>query len=560
MTTQSLLTDEGKTLPPLPWNVYPRPQLVREDWLCLNGKWGLSFNGKQREITVPFCPESLLSGLEEAPAPAEELSYSKSFELPISWRGRKIILHFGAVGRDTRVFLNGEEVCRNDNGFLPFEADITPFTLEGENTLLIKTVNDLNPVYPLGKQSEKRGGMWYTPCSGIWQSVWLEPVPEEYIRSLKITGNEKKAEIEISGVNEGFAEFEGRLIPFENGHVELQPEQPELWSPENPRLYSFSIVSGEDRISSYFALRTLSVEEIEGFERLCLNGKPFFFNGVLDQVYWCDGLYTPAEPSLFEKDILAMKSLGFNTLRKHIKIEPEQFYYLCDKLGMIVFQDMVNNGKYRFFRDTALPTIGLKHFDDRLINRDCKTHEVFMDCLEKTVSLLSNHPSICLWTIFNEGWGQHRSDEAYRFLKELDPSRFIDSTSGWFAGKESDVASHHIYFGKIRLSKSSRPHILSECGGYVFKLPEHSFNLSKTYGYRIYKSREELLKNLRILYESSLLPLVPKGLCGIVYTQLSDVEDETNGLFTFDRKILKIKPEDIKPVMDKFSLAIGAGK
>ena len=310
-------------------------------------------------------------------------------------------------------------------------------------------------------------------------------------------------------------------------------------------------------MESYFALRSLSTETVAGIPRLCLNGRPYFFHGLLDQGYWSDGLYTPASPACFEQDILAMKALGFNTLRKHIKIEPELFYYACDRLGMIVFQDMVNNGAYRFARDTLLPTLRLQHINDRLLNRDPETRQTFLQSMEDTVRLLGNHPCVCLWTIFNEGWGQFCADEAYERLKALDPSRFVDATSGWFRQRKSDVESLHIYFTRLKLVRSRKPQLISEYGGYVWKDPAHSFNRDKTYGYRICQSREDFVKDLRALLREQLLPLIPKGLSGAVYTQVSDVEDETNGLFTFDRERLKLAPEELRDLSAALREAVG---
>ena len=546
---QRLFTRQGATLPETPWEDYPRPQLRRAEWLCLNGEWTLETQGRSAGILVPFCAESLLSGLAEAPRPGEELVYSRSFTVPESWRGRRVILHFGAVMRASAVSVNSRELCRHENGYLPFELDVTDVLRDGENSLEVRAVNDLDTRYPSGKQSAKRGGMWYTPCSGIWQSVWLEPVPEKHVRSLKITTGADFAEIEAEGADEGEIELEGRRIPMRGGRARIELPEPRLWSPEDPYLYPFTLTAGEDRVESYFALRTLEIKSVGGAERLCLNGRPYFFNALLDQGYWSDGLYTPASPEGYEKDILTMKSLGFNTLRKHIKLEPERFYYDCDRLGMIVFQDMVNNGGYSFLRDTLLPTLGLRSTSDRGLHPDREGREIFLRSMEETVKGLYNHPSICLWTIFNEGWGQFCADEAYERLKELDPSRFVDSSSGWFAQRLSDVESRHIYFGPIRLGREKRPQLLSEFGGYVWKSPEHSFNLDKTYGYRIFKTREAFVRALRELY-ASLIPLVRKGLCGAVYTQVSDVEDETNGLFTFDRELLKIEPEELKELAE----------
>ena len=545
---QKLYTNEGKTLPAVPWERYPRPQMKRTDWLCLNGTWDFAFDETHTEIRVPFCPECLLSGVKEPPAIGQEMTYRRAFAVPEAWKGKRVLLHFGAVMRKTSVFVNGAKTCEHDNGYLPFSADITDALNGGENELVVRVTNDLDPRYPWGKQKVKRGGMWYTPCSGIWQTVWLEPVPERAITALRIRNGLNWVEIEADGVSDGIVALDGTEYPLEDGRVRIEIAGPHLWTPEDPHLCRFTLMSGFDRVESYFALRTLSTETIDGIPRLCLNGKSYFFNGLLDQGYWSDGLYTPASPDGFETDILAMKSLGFNTLRKHIKIEPEQFYYDCDRLGMVVFQDMVNNGDYRYIRDTVLPTIHLQKRKDKRLNPDPETRRIFLESMEATVQLLSNHPCICLWTIFNEGWGQFRADDAYNRLKTLDPMRFIDSTSGWFHQSKSDVDSLHIYFDQLHLGKQNLPQLLSEFGGYVRKLQEHSFNTKKTYGYHTFATREAYVEALRTLYQS-LIPLAKQGLCGAIYTQVSDVEDETNGLFTFDRAVLKVRPEELCDLM-----------
>ena len=552
---QELYTQEAARIPDVPWEVYPRPQLRRERWLCLNGLWELRVGHTAQPVRVPFCPESLLSGTIRKPELGETLRYRRSFSVPEDWRGRRILLHFGAVMREAAVFVNGKELVRHDNGYLPFSADITDALRDGENEVSVSVVNDLDRRYPYGKQSRNRGGMWYTPCSGIWQSVWLEPVPETYVRSLQITNGPDWVEIRAEGIQDGVVLLDGREYALRNETARIEIADPHLWSPDDPYLYSFVLLSGEDRVESYFALRTLSAETVDGIPRLCLNGKPFFFHGLLDQGYWSDGLYTPASPGLFEKDIAAMKALGFNTLRKHIKIEPEQFYYDCDRLGMIVFQDMVNNGEYRYIRDTVLPTLHVLKRRDHGLNRDPEARRIFLESMEATVLQLRNHPCICLWTIFNEGWGQFCADDAYQRLKALDPSRFVDSTSGWYHQKRSDVDSLHIYFGKLRLGKEKRPQLLSEFGGYVWKVPEHSFQLEKTYGYRMYKTRDAYVQALRALF-SGLIPLAESGLCGAIYTQVSDVEDETNGFFTFDRAVCKLLPEELADLAESLKRAV----
>ena len=548
---QDLFTKEGKTLQGIPWEVYPRPQMTRREWQCLNGWWDLSVlrNGKsvfEGKIQVPFCAESLLSGAGQHPEKDDVLLYRRILSVPASWQGKHILLHFGAVSRETKVLLNGQDVCRHENGYLPFTADITGFLTGNENTLEVQVSNDLSAKYPWGKQSRKRGGMWYTPCSGIWQTVWMEPVPDRYVRALHIHTAGDTVDIRAEGIQSGKVLFNGKEYPLTGGSARLTVDHPEFWSPENPHLYSFSVFSGDDCVEGYFALRTLTTETVNGIPRLCLNGKPYFFNALLDQGYWSDGLYTPATPDGFEADILAMKSLGFNTLRKHIKIEPEVFYYACDRLGMIIFQDMVNNGGYHYILETVLPTLHFQKRNDRHMTRDPETRKNFLAAMEETARLLNNHPCICLWTIFNEGWGQFCADEAYSRLKTIDPERFVDSTSGWFHQKKSDVDSLHIYFEDLHLGKKPLPQLLSEYGGYVYKIPEHSFNIEKTYGYRKYETREEFVAALRETYQNALLPLAAKGLCGAVYTQVSDVEDETNGLLTYDRAELKIRPEELR--------------
>ena len=350
-------------------------------------------------------------------------------------------------------------------------------------------------------------------------------------------------------------EVDGQHFPLTGGKASVTIPSPHCWTPEDPFLYPFTVTAGEDKVVSYFALRELTVERVGGKKRIFLNGKPFFFNALLDQGYWSDGLYTPADPICYEEDILYAKSLGFNTLRKHAKIEPELYYAACDRLGMIVFQDMVNAGAYSYLRDTVLPTLHFQTRNDTHLHRNPDGRRNFLHAMEETVSVLGSHPCLCLWTIFNEGWGQFRADEAYDRLKALDGTRFTDSTSGWFRQKKSDVESLHIYFGKLRNGKQDRPQFLSEFGGWCLKYPEHSFNLEQTYGYKKYGDRESFVRDLRELYLGQVAPLIRKGLCAAVYTQVSDVEDETDGLLTFDRKIAKITPEEFRDVSEALRAA-----
>ncbi len=555
---QNLYTESGEKLSGIPWNDYPRPQLRRRDWLCLNGDWDFETesSGKSR-IRVPFCPECLLSGYSGKLRYGETLHYSRCFTIPESWRGRRVLLHFCAVSGLSSVRVNGQEVLRGSNAYLPFSADVTRFLTPGGNRLELDVVNGLDRVYPIGKMREDRGGMWYTPVSGVWQTVWLEPVPEQYVRALEIHVDLHGADVKVDGAETGDLLCDGRVYPLVGGHVRIEPDSPKLWTPETPHLYGFKLRCGEDDVESYFALRTLTVETRHGLPRMCLNGEPLFLHGLLDQGYFSDGLYTPAVPELYGQDILLMKALGFNMLRKHIKIEPERFYYDCDRLGMLVFQDMVNNGEYRFFRDTLLPTLGFKTLPDGRLNPDARTREAFLEAMSGTVRHLRNNPCICGWTIFNEGWGQFNADAAYDALRAMDNSRFIDATSGWFRQKKSDVESLHVYFGKLHLgTRRDMPQFLSEFGGYVCKLAEHSFNPKKTYGYRLFRTRESFSAALRTVYTEQIVPLARKGLCGAVYTQVSDVEDETNGLLTYDRRVCKVSPDELKDIAAALQAAV----
>ena len=560
-----LITARGESLSGQPWQIYPRPQLRRDTWLNLNGDWDFAVSEEapdayDRVIRVPFCPESQLSGFQEHFAEGVGLWYRRSVTLPESFSGKRVLLHVGAADQKAEVFVNGKLQGCHEGGYENFSFDITD-ALQAENTLVICCRDDLRDrSYPYGKQVMKRGGMWYTPVSGIWQTVWLEAVPENYIAKLSIENRGASVTID-TGLNlpgtvsvAGLGEF-----PLEHGKVTVTPEQPHFWSPEDPYLYDFTVTVGEDRVESYFALRTLEIKEVGGYKRLCLNGKPYFFHGLLDQGYWPEGLLTPPTPESYEDDILAMKRLGFNTLRKHIKVEMEEFYYQCDKLGMVVFQDLVNNGHYSFARDTALPTV-LRASQalpgDKLTNWSRACRKRFRETMASIVNQLKNHPCILYWTIFNEGWGQFDSDRVYEEFRRLDDTRFIDSTSGWFRRKKTDVDSRHVYFRKVDLEGKDKPLVISEFGGYSYKCEGHLFNTDKEYGYGGYDTLEMLNEAVKNLYMDQVLPCIKKGLCAAVYTQVSDVEDEINGLLSYDRKVEKLRPEVMVPVAKALKEAI----
>ena len=539
-----LLTDRGEALlqsQQTPWEVYPRPQMRRDSYLNLNGIWELYVDNTCRHIRVPFCPESRLSGVQEHFPEATALRYHRSFILPADFNRGRVLLHIGAADQTAVVTVNGRTVAYHEGGYESFSADITD-CLADVNHLEITCFDDLeNQKFPYGKQvsPEKRGGMWYTPVSGIWQTVWLESVPENHIRKLNIVNRGYGVTISAEPELEGTVIVPG-LGEFPLGST-ITPENPHFWSPEDPYLYDFTVETAEDKVESYFAIRSLEIKTVEGTPRLCLNGKPYFFHGLLDQGYWPDGLLTPAAPECFVDDILAMKALGFNMLRKHIKVEPEEFYYQCDKLGMIVFQDMVNNGDYSYVRDTVLPTLGWQVSPDGWMHNDPSHRTMFLHGCEATVWQLGNHPCICYWTIFNEGWGQFDSDTVYEQFLKLDDTRFIDTTSGWWRGHKTQVDSRHIYFGQWwQLKKGPKPLVLSECGGLTYPVEGSLFNPDNSYGYKTCKSKEELNAGIVELYRKNLLPAIQKkGLCAVVYTQVSDVEDEINGLLTYDRKVCK---------------------
>lgn len=556
-----LYTPEGEALQGTPWQIYPRPQLKRNSYVNLNGIWDFAVAEKEevsafdKQINVPFCPESLLSGLKMQVAPGSYLFYRRSFTVA-SQTGR-LLLHVGAADQVADIYVNQNHVCHHEGGYEAFCCDITDM-LKAENELVIRCHDDLrDQTFPYGKQTLKRGGMWYTPVSGIWQTVWLEWVPEVYIKNLDIQVDLCKATITTSPALDGKVICQGKEYPLVGGKAVVTPEDPHLWTPEDPYLFDFVIETETDRVESYFALRTIESKVVNGVPRLCLNGKPYFFHGLLDQGYWPDGIFTPAKPECYTRDILEMKKLGFNTLRKHIKVEPEEFYYQCDKLGMVVFQDMVNNGDYNFLRDTALPTAGIQKLNDKQMHKDAATRKRFLECLEATVNQLKNHPCILYWTIFNEGWGQFDSEAVYKKLKEMDASRIIDATSGWFRQEKSDVDSRHIYFTPWRTLKvSEKPLVLSEFGGYAYPVEGHLFNTGNAYGYKACKSEAHFRQSISRLYAEKVIPAAKKGLCAAIITQVSDVEDEINGFLTYDRKVNKADAEAMTAIAEELKKAI----
>lgn len=588
---ERLYTRWGKVLDKEhPLNEYPRPQMKRDSFINLNGVWKYAileenkkFSGYQGDIVVPFSPETILSGVEKTVSPTDILYYQKSFNFTKT--NRRVLLHFGAVDYECTVTLNGKELGSHKGGYFPFTFDVTASILDGENDLRLAVKDPSNEgIQARGKQTFKRGQIWYTPQSGIWQTVWLEEVCEDYIESIKLTpdidNNKLDIELKFSDrvINECAAMVTDKgeikaACKIIDGKGSVTLTDYELWSPENPYLYEIKIAAGDDRIESYFGMRKFSrgLDE-NGVPRFMLNNKPYFFNGLLDQGYWSDGMYTAPSDEALVYDIQTMKDLGFNTLRKHIKIEPLRWYYHCDRLGMIVWQDMINGGReYNFAAIGVMPFFGLcttkkqfgritdgkKHYKFYSRQDEDGRKEYYVDS-ERMIDHLYNVTSLAMWVPFNEAWGQFDSVKACDFYRKKDPTRLIDHASGWVDHGAGDVNSFHIYFTPFWFPKynknDDRPTGLTEYGGFSMRPEGHAFNLDKLFGYRIYKSQEKFDAAIKHLFEERVAPAVKKGLSASIYTEVSDVEDEVNGLLSYDREVLKVSPEIMKAANEKIKL------
>ena len=558
-------TPWGERLDPRrPLPEYPRPQMRRERWLNLNGPWdyaitreGLRPESFEGEIIVPFSPEAELSGVGRSLGPDEFLWYRRVVSLPQDMRGKRLLLHFGAVDQEATVWIDGRFVISHLGGYLPFDADVTD-TVRGECFELLVRVRDETDRGERcrGKQSSRRGGIWYTPQSGIWQTVWLESVPEDYIESLRITPDFDSGAVRIGAdlIGEGtaFARFRGQDYALP---ANIPVPDFEAWSPEHPKLYEFSVRYGEDRVESYFAMRKFSVEkDAAGVPRLFLNNRPYFHNGLLDQGYWPDGLYTAPSDEAFVYDIRKAKDMGFNMLRKHIKVEPLRWYYHCDRIGMLVWQDMPSGGGHYDPLVISAPLItGRSLRDDRyalFARRDENCRESFRRELGDMVRHLYNCPCICMWVPFNEGWGQFDAAKIHDLVRALDPTRIVDHASGWHDQGAGRVRSLHVYFKPYvhRPDERDRAVLLSEFGGYCFRVEGHCGS-KRSFGYKKCKTAEELALALKALYRDEIAPAKKHGLAAAVYTQISDVEDELNGLLTYDRKVVKIEPETMREIL-----------
>ena len=544
---------------------YPRPQMMRESYRNLNGLWDYAITDTDTcpenwdgKILVPFSPEAELSGVGRTLLPGQYLWYRRELvEMPQT--GMRLLLHFGAVDQECRVWLNGRLLGGHTGGYTAFTLDATDAL--AESNVLLVAVRDGTDTNELsrGKQKTKRGGIWYTPQSGIWQTVWAEWVPERYISALRITPDAARSCVRVTVQSEYdgvcYLHFHGRRIGgFTNRETTIRVENAELWSPEHPKLYDFSAELGSDRVESYFALRDTAVgKDSAGRPCLLLNGKPYFHSGVLDQGYYPDGLYTAPSDEAMIYDITLMKRMGFNMLRKHIKIEPMRWYYHCDRLGMLVWQDMMNGGgDYRLLTISA-PLFTHRSRSDhdyrRFARTDAAGRAAYYTELTEMVTQLYSCPCIVMWVPFNEGWGQFDAAEAVRRIEALDKTRTIDHASGWHDQRIGSIQSLHVYFYPYRYKpdRLGRAVVLSEFGGYQLPVAGHTWN-DANFGYKGYKTPEALMEAYRKLFETQILPARRKGLAASVYTQLSDVEDEVNGFVTYDRKVEKLDAGAVRAI------------
>lgn len=554
--------------------IYPRPRFVREPIVLLNGSWDFKITKSRQletefnsQIIVPYCVESKLSKITKKVNPDDFLHYRKFINLKKNFNKGRIIINFNAADQICTLYVNRKMVGHHEGGYLPFSFDITSylkFNQEDEIYLLVQ--DDTNSeIYARGKQTLNPKWIFYTGTSGIWQSVFIETAPVNYLKSTKvlvdydnkdiyiecdIVGEIKNLKLEIF-----YKKKLLKKISIKESKTKIHFDEINSWSPTEPNLYQINFSYDNDLVKSYFGFRKFDIKEINGHKFFALNNKPILLKGVLDQGYYLDSILTPPNEETLLNDIIKMKEMGFNMLRKHIKIDLPLFYYYCDKYGMLVWQDFVSGGKSptKYYSITR-PNLNLKYDDtnyDHLGRNNPKSRKQFLIELKETVQYLKDVTCICGWTIFNESWGQFDSVKITELLRELDSSRFIDSYSGWYDQGCGDCNSKHIYYPNIIMTDDTkRVNFLSEFGGHAYIIQNHRFS-DKKYGIKFYYSKEKFVKHLKHLFTNYLAKLIlKKHLSGFVYTQVSDVEDELNGLMTYDRAIVKIDSLTIKDLND----------